>query len=340
MLVKSNINTNPNGMPHVQLKLKDRIVIEKLLDSSKSQKEIAEVLNRSKSTISREIKRNRDKYGKYKAVKAKGKLKKRRLKSNQKFSKLSSKGSVRQFVIRKLKKYWSPEQIVGVLVFKCGKQILCHETIYSFIYNKRPDLKKYLRAKKGKYRLRHGSAQRIRAREEAKKQRIDTRPTEVDQKSRIGDWEGDTVRGGDKQSALLTHVERKSGYLLADRLDRAFAELTRIITVNSFSKIPKSKKYTITYDNGSEFAEHETTARDTKLDIYFAYPYHSWERGANENANGLLRQFFPKGTDFTEITDFELQNAVNLINTRPRKRLGYLTPKQVFSNSVAFRSRI
>jgi len=327
-------------MPHVQLKLKDRIVIEKLLSASRSQEEIAEVLQRSKSTISREIKRNRDKYGKYRAVNAKEKLKKRRLKSNQKFRKLSSKDSLRQFVIRKLKKYWSPEQIVGHLAFKYSSKVLCHETIYNFIYLQRPDLKKYLRAKKGKYRLRHGSAQRIRAREEAKKQRIDLRPIEVDKKSRIGDWEGDTIKGGDKKSAVLTHVERKSGYLLADKLDRAFAELTRIVTVSRFSLIPKSKKHTITYDNGSEFAEHETTARDSKLDIYFAYPYHSWERGANENANGLLRQFFPKGTDFTKITDFELQNAVNLINTRPRKRLGYLTPKQVFSSSVAFRSRI
>ena len=177
-------------------------------------------------------------------------------------------------------------------------------------------------------------------REEAKKRRIDTRPEIVEKRSRIGDWEGDTIRGGDKKSAVLTHVDRKSGYLIANRLERALAEKVRTITSAEFSKLSKKKLYTSTYDNGSEFSEHETTEMWLKTAIYFAYPYHSWERGTNENTNGWLRQFFPKGTDFTKITDFDLQKAVKLINNRPRKRLNYHTPQEIFSGKVAIRSRI
>ncbi|MDP2642798.1 MAG: IS30 family transposase [Candidatus Peregrinibacteria bacterium] len=325
-------------MSHKQLSSKERIVLEKLFSSKLRQKEIAEILNRPESTISKELARNKGKNGKYSVKIAKKKLKKRRTKANQKFKKLCSKSSLKQYVIRKLKKYWSPQQIAAKLSQKGLK--LCHETIYQFVYNERSDLKKYLRGKKGKYRRRHGTVDREKYREEAKKRRIDTRPKIVEKRARIGDWEGDTVRGGDKKSALLTHVDRKSGYLLANRLERALAEKVRTTTIAEFSKLSKKKLCTITYDNGSEFSEHETTGIWLKTAIYFAYPYHSWERGTNENTNGLLRQFFPKGTDFTKITDFDLQKVVKLINNRPRKRLNYHTPQEVFSGKVAIRSRI
>jgi IS30 family transposase len=208
------------------------------------------------------------------------------------------------------------------------------------VYEDRPDLKEYLRCKKRKYRKRHGTLAREEEREKAKKKWIDTRPEIVETRQRIGDWEGDTIRGGDRKSAVLTHVERKSGYLLANRLERALAEKVRLITVETFEEIPRKKKFSITYDNGSEFAEHATTEIMAQIAIYFANAYHSWERGTNENTNGLLRQFFPKGTDFTKITDSDLQEAVELINNRPRKRLNYHTPKEVFSGQIAFRSRI
>lgn len=325
-------------MSRTQLKTKDQIVIEKLFASHLRQKEIARILKRSPSTISRELSRNKDKNGKYSAKIARKKLKKRRTKANQKFKKLSSKFSLRQYVIRKLKTYWSPEQIAALSKQKGA--ILCYETIYQFVYHERPDLKKYLRCAKGKYRKRHGTLDRERAREEARKRRIDTRPSVIDERKRIGDWEGDTIRGSDKKSVILTHVDRRSGYLIANRLERAFAETIRITTVNEFSKLPKNKIRSITYDNGCEFSEFETTELWLKILIYFAYPYHSWERGTNENTNGLLRQFFPKGTDFTKITDFDLQTAVKLINNRPRKRLQYHTPQEVFLGKIAIRSRI
>jgi IS30 family transposase len=325
-------------MSHKQLNSKERIVLEKLFRSNIRQKKIAQILNRHKSTISKELARNKDKNGNYLVKIAKKKLKKRRTKANQKFKKMTSKSVLKQYVIRKLKKYWSPQQIAAKLSQK--EHGICHETIYQFVYNERPDLRKYFRAKKGKYRRRHGTVDREKNREEANKRRIDTRPKTVEKRTRIGDWEGDTIKGGDRKSAILTHVERKSGYLIANRLERAFAEKVRTTTIAEFSKLPKNKLHTITYDNGCEFAEHETTEMWLKTAIYFAYPYHSWERGTNENTNGLLRQFFPKGTDFTKITDFDLQTAVKLINNRPRKRLQYHTPQEVFSGKVAIRSRI
>jgi len=118
---------------------------------------------------------------------------------------------------------------------------------------------------------------------------------------------------------------------MADKLERGTAELAKQKTEKRFKSIPKDKKHTITYDNGSVFSEHETTEKQTGLTIYFAYPYHLWERGCNENANGLLRQFFPKKTKFATITQREIQKAVRLLNNRPRKRLNYLTPYEVFN---------
>jgi len=327
-------------MSYKQLSSNQRVVLERLFCAKIKQKEIAKILKRAPSTISRELQRNKDKNGKYRAKPANKKLRNRRKHANQKFKKLSSKSSLRRFVIRKLKKYWSPEQIVGYLQRKRSNKSICHETIYRLVYEERTDLKKYLRCKKRKYRKRHGTLEREKARLEAEKKRIDIRPEIVDLRERIGDWEGDTIRGGDKKSAVLTHAERLSGFLLADRLLRALAEKTRYKTVETFEKIPRKKKFTITYDNGSEFAEHKTTEILTQIAIYFANPYHSWERGTNENTNGLLRQFFPKGTDFTKITDSDLQTAVDLINNRPRKRLNYHTPKEVFSGKVAIRTRI
>ncbi len=147
---------------------------------------------------------------------------------------------------------------------------------------------KYLRCQKGKYRRRYGTKIREKQREELKKRRIDERPEIVEKRQRVGDWEGDTVFGKDRKPAILTHLERRSGYLLADKIERALAELTREATVRRFKRIPKEKRHTITYDNGSEFAEHEMTQKVLKTDIYFAYPYHSWERGCNENVNGLF----------------------------------------------------
>jgi len=187
-------------------------------------------------------------------------------------------------------------------------------------------LVKYLRCQKGKYRRRHGARLREKQREEAKKKRVDIRPAIVEKRERIGDWEGDTIIGQEKTKHILTHVERKSGMLFADKLEKATSELIGEKTIKRFEKIPRKKKHTLTYDNGTAFADHQETERKIKIDICFAFPYHSWERGCNENANGLLRQFFPKKSRFADVDQKDIGKACRLINNRPRKRLKLFNP--------------
>ena len=317
-------------MSYAHIKPEQRVELAVLLRAGHKQSKIAEILDKHPSSISREINRNKSKEGKYNVWLAKWNTKANRLKANSRFRKLRANKKLKRYIERKLRKYWSPEQIAGRLKLRHGKTIVCHETIYQFIYRQREDLKKFLRCRKGKYRKRYGTKKREKAREEAKKKRVDTRPKIADERGRLGDFEGDTIVGEGKKERILTHVDRKSGYLLADRLERGLAEITRKTTVKRFKSLPKSKKFTITYDNGMEFEEYELLEREAKVEIYHAYPYHSWERGTNENTNGLLRQFFPKKSSFSEVTQEKLEKVVNLINHRPRKRLGYLTPHEVF----------
>jgi IS30 family transposase len=298
-----------------------------------SKKDIALVLKKDRTTIWRELKRNSyDNKRGYDARVAKEKTKGRRVVANSRFRKIEKNSWIRIYIVRNTKKYWSPEQISGRIKMKWPDRFERHigkDSIYEFIYAERKDLVKYLRCQKGKYRRRYGTGIRVKQREEQKKKRIDKRPKEVETKTRIGDWEGDTIVGSDK-SHILTHVDRKSGFAMADKLARGFARLTRIKTQERFNKLSSNKKFTITYDNGITFSEHELTERNTGLDIYFAWPYHSWERGCNENFNGLLRQFFPKKSSFANIEQEQIEKAVKLINNRPRKRLGYRTPAEVF----------
>lgn len=329
-MVKSNSSLTHHKMSHIQINHKCRVELAALLRAGFKQSKIAALFGVHRSTISRELQRNGGK--RYTVRRAQKKTVERREKANKRFRKIEQDGNLRRYIVRKLKRYWSPEQIAGRLKRKHGRTIICHETIYEFIYEKRLDLAKYLRCRKGKYRRRYGSKKRDQQRENKKKRRIDVRPLIVEKRSRIGDWEGDTIVGGERTTAILTNVERMSGLLFADKLDQSLAVLVKEITIARFKKIPKKKRRTMTYDNGHEFSDHETIERDTGMTIYFANPYHSWERGTNENTNGLLRQFFPKKSPFVGITPDQLDNVVQLINTRPRKRLHYQTPSEVFKN--------
>jgi IS30 family transposase len=320
-------------MSQLHISHEKRIELGAFLRAGKKQKEIATLLNVHPSSISRELQRNGTRYGKYFVKKAQRRCDERRTKANQRFRKIGRNETLKGYVVRKLKKYWSPEQIAGRLKRKHGRTIICHETIYEFIYEKRFDLAKYLRCRKGKYRKRHGTRKRQQERERLKKRRIDIRPIIVETRERIGDWEGDTIVGGERTTAILTNVERRSGFLIADKLEQSLSELVKEITIARFKKFPKKKRHTMTYDNGHEFTDHEIIERNTGMMIYFAYPYHSWERGTNENTNGLLRQFFPKRSLFARITQPQLDKVVQLINTRPRKRLHYLTPSEVFKKN-------
>jgi len=289
-------------MSHKHITPEQKNELSVLLRTGVLQKDIALILNKTPSAISQEISQNKTK-GKYYARIAKEKTKNRRVLANQRFRKIENNLWLRRYIIKKLKLYWSPEQISGRLRInypldrtrRIGK-----DSIYNFVHFKRKDLVKYLRCQKGKYRRRYGTRIREKERERLKKKRIDVRPSVVKNRGRIGDWEGDTIVGKDK-SHILTHVDRRSGLLLADKLERGLAELTKEKVIERFGNILQSKKHTITYDNGSTFFEHEMIERETKIDVYFAYPYHSWERGCNENCNGLIRQFFVKGSSFKEV---------------------------------------
>ena len=321
-------------MSHNHITSFQRNELSALLRAGLTQKKAAELLNKTPSAICQELKRNpANTNSGYDAGVAKKNTTERRLVANKRFKKIKNNEWIRRYIVKYIREYWSPEQISGRIKRKWPDDKLKHigkDSIYEYIYNERKDLVKCLRCQKGKYRRRYGTRIRAKRREEMKKKRIDERPEIVETRGRIGDWEGDTIVGGEKTIHILTHVDRRSGILFADKLERATAELTKQKTIERFNKIPKSKKHTITYDNGSTFASHELTERKTGIDIYFAWPYHSWERGCNENANGLLRQFFPKKSSFDIVTQEQIENAVRLINNRPRKRLGYKTPAEVF----------
>jgi len=315
-------------MPYQHITREERVKIEAWKRSGESNGNIAKFLGRHCSTIGRELNRNKQKY---RAVPAEHRRIEVRKTANASRKKIIAGSDLAKYIEERLRKYWSPEQIVGRMKRECPDEPgICHETIYKYIRKEKPELEKYLRCRKGRYRRRYGTKIREKRREEAKKKRIDMRPDIAKERLRIGDWEGDTIVGKEKTKHILTHVDRKSGLLLADKVEQATAEQVRKITTRRFKRIAKKNYHTITYDNGIQFNEHQALERDLNIDIYFAHPYHSWERGTNENTNGLLRQFIPKGSYFERISKRKLDRYVKLINTRPRKRHDYLTPQEIF----------
>lgn len=307
--------------------------ISALKRSGHKQKDIARLLHKDPSAISRELKRNKSDSGRYLARGAKLKTKARRVKANARFKKIERDANLRKYIVKKLKKYSSPEQISGQWNRSHQIQQIGKDTIYKFVYEKRKDLVKYLRCQKGKYRRRYGTRIREKRREESKKRRIDTRPAVINLRQRIGDWEGDTVRGNGASGHIITYVERKSGYLVAGKVEHATMKNINAFTIKEFKKIARGKRLSITYDNGSEFSGYDIIEKQTGMTVYFAFPYHSWERGTNENTNGLLRQFYPKKSRFDAVTQEQLDSVVRLINNRPRKRLNYLTPYEIFKKN-------
>lgn len=301
----------------------DRVRLAVLLKTGAKVDEIGRTLKKDVASIRREVRRNSvsGRYSPYRANKA---AKDRR---THRRKKIESNQKLRRYILQKLKLYWSPEQIAGRL--RRDKIVIAHETIYEYIIRNKK-LKKYLRCQKGKYRRRHGTVPREKAREYEKKRWIGERPEIINQRHRIGDWEGDTVIGGEKTKRILTHVERVTCYLVADILPVVSAEIVSQKTIESFKRIPRQKRKSITYDNGTEFATHEIIERETGAVVYFANKYHSWERGTNENTNGLIRQFFPKRSSFAKVTQEDVDRVAKLLNRRPRKKLNYLTPYEMF----------
>lgn len=310
-----------------------RIELAALLRAERSFKECAEQLGMRKSSITREVARNTDENGRYTGASAHQRYCERRTQAKVSSLKIQNDPCLRRYICGRLAKRDSPEQIAGRISRKGAYQTISHESIYSWIFHEAPALKKQLRriGRKGKYRRKRGTKKREEMRDEAKIKRIDTRPTVVETRERIGDWEGDTIIGKDKLKRLATSVERKSGYGLITKLDVVNMNTMHDALEQRFRTIPKKKRCTYTYDNGTELGKEDALLeRKIGMTVYRAYPYHSWERGSNENWNGLIRDFFPKGTDFATITNEEVKHVERNLNHRPRKRLDYLTPHEVF----------
>jgi len=315
-------------MSYTRIGKEDWAVIGRMLRAGYAGAEIARTLGKDPSAVNRHIKTHggKDRYDVREV---------RRQKHMKRVAAMEGvrvlKGSLLRTVAQMLKQHLSPEQIAGVLRLKGGT--LVASTIYRYLDERAPHLKKYLRSSKGKYRRRRGTKIREDAREAAKKRRIDERPAMVERRSRLGDWEGDTMLGRDKRVRIVTLVDRKSGYLIAYLLPKMRADLLTSLAIKRFTRMPKKKRITLTLDNGVEFSAWERIEEKTGMTIYFAYPYHAWERGSNENTNGLLRQYFPRTLDFNLITSDELAHVVKLLNDRPRKRLKFKSPRQIFQKS-------
>ena len=286
---------------------------------------IANEIKVNKSTISREISRNSG-YRGYRAKQAHNTALERR-KSAYKKHKMTN--ALISFIISKLRENWSPEQISGYLKRK-NKEPISHEWIYQYIRLDAYEseyLYKYLRRSSKKKKKRYGVMDRRgQVRNEIS---IEERPEIVDNKTRIGDWEIDTVIGKNRQGVLISIVERKSKITLIRKVDNKSAEIVSNAIIEEL-KPYKNVVYTITFDNGKEFAYHEKISNKLGVKVYFAHPYCSWERGLNENTNGLIRQYFPKKTSFVNITDDDIELVVRKLNSRPRKTLGFATPEEIF----------
>lgn len=304
-----------------------RYTIAAMYAQSYKQKEIAVAIGKDPSVVSRELKRNSDsRNGVYSRDLAQRKADKRKARKRKciKFT-----PELKLLVDSLLQANYSPEQIKGRISLLKGV-IVSPETIYKYIWQNKKQggsLYTFLRHNGKRYRKR-GAAKDNRGilRNQVS---IDKRPDIVDQKSRFGDLEIDTVIGKNHKGALLTINDRRTGLVWIRKLKGKEAESLAVETVKALLPF-KDMIHTITADNGKEFALHEMIAKELNVDVYFAHPYHSWERGANENTNGLIREFFPKGADFESLSVERIQIVEDNLNNRPRKRLEFHTPLEIF----------
>jgi transposase, IS30 family len=308
-----------------------RYTIEVMKNQGYSQSKIAEAIGKNKSVVSREISRNCDKRsGTYTANLAQRKCADRHIAKSKKihFTPL-----VQSRVEELIKDDYSPEQIVGICKLK-GEKCVSTERIYQHIWSdkrKKGTLYLHLRTQGKRYRKRGSSKDRrgiIKNRID-----IDQRPPIVEQRERLGDLEIDTIIGKNHQGAIVTINDRASGMLKMKKLESKDAEQLAIETIALLQEW-RPFLHTITSDNGKEFAAHQTISEALGVTFYFAHPYHSWERGSNENLNGLVRQYIPKKTDFSTITDEFVKEVETKLNNRPRKRHNFETPNEVFNNLI------
>jgi len=309
-------------MNYKQLTEVERYQIQAFLKAGYTKKKIAEELGRHPSTIGRELSRNTGLRG-YRPRQAQRLANER--KQHHRHTQITDVtwGNVETL----LKKTWSPEQISQWLTL-IGLPSVSPEWIYRYILADKEaggDLSSYLRCQK-KRKKRYGS---VESRGQLKNRvSIDERPSIVDERKRVGDWELDTVIGHRGGAVLVTAVERKTRFSVIAQAPNKTAESVKQSILDALTPLAAWVK-TLTYDNGKEFALHEDIAEALEAKGYFAHPYHSWERGLNENTNGLIRQYVPKGTSMDDLTQFEVDSIMDSLNNRPRKCLGFRTPNQV-----------
>tara|TARA_B100001964_G_C14124395_1_gene549845 strand:- start:55 stop:1065 length:1011 start_codon:yes stop_codon:yes gene_type:complete len=318
--------TEEQIMEYKHLTTEARCQLYALKSTGYMQKDIAEHLDVSASTICRELKRNSGKKG-YRYKQADEKATKRRSHASSQPKRMTP--VVVELIESKLIEKWSPEQISGL--FKKNNILISHESIYQHVWSNKKsggDLYTHLRHKGKKYNHRaHKTAGRG-----CIPNRVDIaqRPKIIEKKSRLGDWEGDTIIGAKQQGVILSLVDRKSKFTLLAKMNGKFAAQVPMLMKKCLKRLPrKIAGHSVTFDNGKEFSKHEAITRQTKLKCYFATPYHSWERGLNEHTNGLVRQYCPKGSNLNQYSEDEIQYVEDQLNNRPRKVLEYLTPNEV-----------
>lgn len=313
------------------LTLDEREVIAHMHRNGITQTQIADRLGRSKSTISRELRRNRSRNG-YWAAAAQRKAARRR--SERPWTAKMRRAEVRRYVSERLRWRWSPDQIAGRARSEFPDDRRRHispPTIYAWIRAEEAEGKRWQRYLRRLGRKRPEWEKRGRLPTAVS---IEGRPAVVDRRSRFGDWEGDTIVGAHRRGGAVTLVERKSGYLLLGKVRNLQAATVREVAAQRDATTPAALRKTLTLDNGKEFAEHEQLQVEAALKVYFAKPYSAWQRGTNENTNGLVRQFFPKGTDLANIPEQRFTKVQQLLNDRPRKRLGYQTPNEILASRL------
>jgi IS30 family transposase len=318
----------------------ERELILKYIQQEKSYREIARILKRSPSSISREVKRNTRHgcipYHGYSLWAGEWFTYKRAASRRKGKGKLTSNQKLRTLVLKKLRKRWSPAQISNYLKNKYPKDPemqVSHESIYTYIYvlgrgQLKEDLRKYLR-----------QSRRFRRRKTSRKNRgkipdmisIEERPAEVEDRSVPGHWEGDLLIGKGHQSALGTLVERTTRFLLLVPLKAKDMKTVRKAFARKVKRLPRELRRSLTYDQGREMAEHKLFTQSTEMKVLFAHPHSPWERGTNENTNMLIRDFLPKDTDFREISRYKIKKIQDLLNERPRKVLDWESPEKEFS---------
>ena len=332
-------------LKYKRLNLAEREEISRYLVLDYSYRQIALCLNRSPSTIIRETFRNFTGRLTYRAVLGQRRAKCITRKTRRK-RKLDINERLYYFVKTHLDLRWSPEQIAKRLKFLYPNDMemrVSHETIYAYLYiHPRGSLKRKmfrkLRRKHQNRRVKNKERKRTHALQDFVS--IEERPPEINSRKIAGHWEGDLIMGPLNRSAIGTLVERKTRLTLLVKLIKKDAATVREAFSTKFNNLPKHLKKSLTYDQGQEMAEHKQFTEETSVLVYFAHPHSPWERGTSENTNMLVRDFFPKGTDFSKISENKLQEVQDMLNDRPRKVLNWNTPNEIFTKSVALETRM